>query len=66
VSGCGKTPTVCVIPVFSVAVKEKCCDACGDANSSFQSGFLALQADIVSLALNAVDRKTMGFTVGEL
>jgi hypothetical protein len=28
-SYCGKTPTVCVIPVFSVAVMEKCCDACG-------------------------------------
>jgi hypothetical protein len=29
-SGRGKTPTFCVFPVFSVAVMEKCCDACGD------------------------------------
>jgi hypothetical protein len=32
VSGRGKTPTVCVFPVFSVTVMEKCCDACGDIN----------------------------------
>jgi hypothetical protein len=30
VSNGGKTPTFCVFPVFSVAVMEKCCDACGD------------------------------------
>jgi hypothetical protein len=29
-SGRGMTPTLCVFPVFSVAVMEKCCDACGD------------------------------------
>jgi hypothetical protein len=29
-SGRGKTPTLCAFPVFSVAVMEKCCDACGD------------------------------------
>jgi hypothetical protein len=34
-----KTPTFCVFPVFSVAVMEKCCDACGDGNKYFQSGF---------------------------
>jgi hypothetical protein len=33
VSGGGKTPTFCVFPVFSVAVMEKCCDACGDGNT---------------------------------
>jgi hypothetical protein len=32
-SGRGKTPTLCVFPVFSVAVMEKCCDACGDGNT---------------------------------
>jgi hypothetical protein len=32
-SGGGKTPTFCVFPVFSVAVMEKCCDACGDGNT---------------------------------
>jgi hypothetical protein len=30
VSGCGKSPTLCVFPVFNVAVMENCCDACGD------------------------------------
>jgi hypothetical protein len=33
VSGGGKTPTFCVFLVFSVAVMEKCCDACGDGNT---------------------------------
>jgi hypothetical protein len=34
-----KTPTFCVFPVFSVAVMEKCCDACGDGEYYFRSGF---------------------------
>jgi hypothetical protein len=38
VSGGGKTPTFCVFPVFSVAVMEKCCDACGDGEYYFRSG----------------------------
>jgi hypothetical protein len=29
-SGRGKKPTLCVFPLFSVAVMEKCCDVCGD------------------------------------
>jgi hypothetical protein len=33
-------PTVCVFPVFSVAVMEKCCDACGDGEYYFSSCFL--------------------------
>jgi hypothetical protein len=37
-----KTSTCCVFPVFSVTVMEKCSDACGDGNTYFQSGFLAL------------------------
>jgi hypothetical protein len=28
-SGRGKTPTLCVFPVFSAAVMEECCDDCG-------------------------------------
>jgi hypothetical protein len=60
-----KTPTFCVFPVFSVAVMEKCCDAYGDGIMHFQSGVLALQADGVSLTSNVVDRKTMGYKVGE-
>jgi hypothetical protein len=39
VSGRGKTPTFCVFPVISVTVMEKCCDACGDGNTYFRSGF---------------------------
>jgi hypothetical protein len=31
--------TFCVFPVFSVAVMEKCCDACGDGEYYFRSGF---------------------------
>jgi hypothetical protein len=38
-SGRGKKPTFCVFPVFSVAVMEKCCDACGDGEYYFRSGF---------------------------
>jgi hypothetical protein len=60
-----KTPTVCVFPVFSVAVMEKCCDACGDGNKYFHSGFPTLQDDGVSGASTAVDRKSMGHTLGE-
>jgi hypothetical protein len=44
----------------------KCCDACGDEIKYFQSGFSALQADGVSFASTAVDRKSMGCTVIEL
>jgi hypothetical protein len=60
------TPTFCVFPVFSVAVIEKCCDACRDGEYFFRSGFLALQDDGVSGASSAVDRKSTGHTVGEL
>jgi nitrate reductase NapE component len=56
VSYSGKTPTFCVFPVFSVAVMEKCCDACGDGEYYFRSGFSALQGDGVSEASTAVDR----------
>jgi hypothetical protein len=52
--------------VFSVAVMEKCCDACGDGEYYFRSGFSTLQGDGVQGASSAVDRKSMGHTVGEL
>jgi hypothetical protein len=39
VSYSGKTPTFCVFPVFSVAVMEKCCDACGDGTKYFRRVF---------------------------
>jgi hypothetical protein len=32
-------PTFCVFPVFSVAVMEKCCDACRDGEYYFRSSF---------------------------
>jgi nitrate reductase NapE component len=51
--------TLCVFPVFSVAVMEKCCDACGDGEYYFRSGFSTLQVDGVSEASSAVDRKSM-------
>jgi hypothetical protein len=53
-------PTVCVLPVLSVAVMEKCCDACGDREYYFWSVFSASQSDGVSAASIAVDRKSMG------
>jgi hypothetical protein len=64
-SGRGKTPTFCVFPVFSVAVMEKCCDACGDGKYYYRSICL-LSADAgVSKALIGVDRRSMGHTVAE-
>jgi hypothetical protein len=64
-SGRGKTPTLCVFPVFSVAVMEKCCDACGDGNTI--SGRVVrrhrvLMSERTSIA---VSRKSMEHTVAE-
>jgi hypothetical protein len=64
-SGRGKKPTFCVFPVFSVAVMEKCCDACGDGEYYFRSGCSASEGAGVSGASIAVDRKSMGHTVAE-
>jgi hypothetical protein len=47
--------TLCVFPVFSVAVMEKCCDACGDGEYYFRSGFSTIRGDGVSQASTAVD-----------
>jgi hypothetical protein len=44
-SGRGTTTTVCVFPVYSVAVMEKSCDACGDREYYFRSRFSA-SADV--------------------
>jgi nitrate reductase NapE component len=60
-----KKPTFCVFPVFSVAVMEKCCDACGDGEYYFRSGCSASEGAGVSEASIAVDRKSMGHTVAE-
>jgi hypothetical protein len=57
VNGSGKTPTFCVIPLFSVAVMEKCCDASGDEEYYFRLGYSAPQGHDVSVSSIAVDRK---------
>jgi hypothetical protein len=64
-SGGGKTPTFCVFPVFSVAVMEKCCDACGDEEYYFRSSCSAPESAGVWIASIAVDRKSIGPTVCE-
>jgi hypothetical protein len=62
-------PTFCllfgVLPVISVAVMEKCCDACGDGKYYFRSGFSPSEGAGVSEASIAVDRKSMGHTVAD-
>jgi hypothetical protein len=63
--GRGKKPTFCVFPVFSVAVMEKCCDACGDGEYYFRSDFRRQRVTSVSEASNAVDLKSMGHTVAD-
>jgi hypothetical protein len=40
-SGCGKTLTLCVFPIFRVAVMERRCNACGDGINHFLSGCFA-------------------------
>jgi hypothetical protein len=65
VSYSAKTPTFCVFPAFSVAVMGKCCDACGDGEYYFRSGFSTMRSDGVLEASNAVDRKSTGHTMGE-
>jgi hypothetical protein len=61
-----KTPTLCVIPVFSVAVMEKCCDACGDGEYLFPVVFLSVVGWRCFIGIECLNRKTMGHTVGEL
>jgi hypothetical protein len=58
-------PTFCVIFVFSVAVMEKCSDACFHGDYYFRSGFSASEAAGVSVASTVVDRKSMGQTVAD-
>jgi hypothetical protein len=58
-------PTFSVFSVFGAAVKEKCCDACGDRKHYFRSGFMATENANNSEASAAVDRKSMEHTVGD-
>jgi hypothetical protein len=60
-----ETPTFCVFPVMSVSVMEKCCDACGEGEYFFRSGFFESQGAGVIDASTAVDQMTSGHTVGE-
>jgi hypothetical protein len=61
-----KTRTFCVFLVISVAVIEKCCDACGVREYYLRSGFSALKGVNISVASTAVDQMSTGHTVGEL
>jgi hypothetical protein len=58
-------PNFCIFPVFSVAVMEKCCDACVDGEYYFSSCFSASEGVGVLEASVAVDRKSMGNTVAD-
>jgi hypothetical protein len=53
------------IAVFSVAVMQKCCDACCHGDYYFRSDFSASEAAGVSVASTVVDRKSMGHTVAD-
>jgi hypothetical protein len=64
-SGRGKTPTLCVLPVNTVAVMGKCCDACGEGEYYFRSSSLTTDGADVSGASIVFDRKSMGQTVAE-
>jgi hypothetical protein len=48
--------TLCVFTVFSVAVMEKCCDACGEGEYCFRSKVSTIRGGGVSEASTAVDR----------
>jgi hypothetical protein len=58
-------PTFSVFSVFGAAVKEKCCDACGDGKYYFRSGFMATENASNSEASAAVDRKSIKHTVAD-
>jgi hypothetical protein len=58
-------PTFCVFPVFSVAVMEKCCDACRDGEYYFRSVFWVSKGAGVSWASTAVNRKSMRHTMAD-
>jgi hypothetical protein len=61
----GKTPTFCVFPVFSVAVMEKCCDACGDGEYYFRSkDFRRYRVTVCQRHRLPLNGKSMRYTVG--
>jgi hypothetical protein len=63
--GRGKTPTLCVFPVLSASVMEKCCDACGVGEYYFRSSCLSSWSAVISVASIVFDRQSMGHTVAE-
>jgi hypothetical protein len=58
-------PTFCVSPVFSVAVMEKSCDACGDRVYILRSYCSAAGVAGVSGASIAVELKSVGHSVAD-
>jgi hypothetical protein len=59
-----ETDFLCISSI-SVAVMEKCCDACGDGEYYFRSGFSASEGVGVTDASIVVDRTSMGYTVAD-
>jgi hypothetical protein len=55
----------CVVPLISMTVMGKCCDACGDGKYYFRSGISASEGVGVQVTSIAVDLKSMGPTVGD-
>jgi hypothetical protein len=69
VIGCRTKPTLCVyfcvFPLNCIAFRGKCWDAFGDGEYYFRSGSSSPERVGFSVALFAVYRKTMGYTVGD-
>jgi hypothetical protein len=57
--------TFCETPVSSVAVMEKCCDACGDGEYYFRSNSSATENVGVQVASFSVERKSLVPAVAE-
>jgi hypothetical protein len=64
-SGRVKKPTCSVIPVFNVAVLEKCCDNCGDGEYYLRSSSSANEDASDREATSGVDRSSMGQLLAE-
>jgi hypothetical protein len=58
-------PTFCVFPVFSVAVMEKCCDACRDGEYYFRSVYRRHRVPEFQGRRLPFARKSMGHTVAD-
>jgi hypothetical protein len=58
-------PTFCVIPIFSVAVMDRGCDACRDWEYYFRSIFSVSNGARVPWASTAINRKSMRHTMAD-